>query len=225
MNHNEEMGFDRSQGSDEERFFLCVPERGEDCTFTVKDICTADDVTYDGALNNTLFEVSAGDAALIHDGAIGHVFDSNYVSVATGSFSSSDGGFNVPGNWSSSTLIGFQYSVGGDRVFLSAGILFGNVRVQQVTGGRSMASNSGDSSMASNSGDSSMAEVLGENSIAIIWGVDCKAKASLGSWICLSEWVMEDKWILKNVKVAKIDGKKLKADTFYKLENGKFIEV
>ena len=116
MNHNEEMGFDRSQGSDEERFFLCVPERGEDCTFTVKDICTADSVTYDGGLDNTLFEVSAGDAALIHDGAIGHVFDSNYVSVATGSFSSSDGGFNVSGDWSSSTLIGFQYSVGGEDI-------------------------------------------------------------------------------------------------------------
>ena len=136
MNHNEEMGFDRSQGSDEERFFLCVSERGEDCTFTVKDICTANSVTYNWVLDNTLFKVSAGDAALIHDRAIVHVFDSNYVSVATGSFSSSDGGFNVPGDWSSSTLIGFQYSVGGDRVFLSAGILFGNVRVQQVTGSR-----------------------------------------------------------------------------------------
>ena len=69
----------------------------------------------------------------------------------------------------------------------------GDSSMASNSGYRSMASNSGDSSMASNSGDSSMAEVLGENSIAIIWGVDCKAKASLGSWICLSEWVMEDR--------------------------------
>ncbi len=93
------------------------------------------------------------------------------------------------------------------------------------SGDRSMASNSGDRSMASNSGYRSMAEVSGSNSIAIGFGIDNKAKASLGNWLCLSEWKFTDKWILKTVKTAKVDGKKLKADTFYKLENGKFIKA
>ena len=33
-----------------------------------------------------------------------------------------------------------------------------------------------------------------------------------------------DEWILLSIKSAKGDGKKIKADTWYKLENGKFVE-
>jgi hypothetical protein len=72
----------------------------------------------------------------------------------------------------------------------------------------------------------SSAETQANDSFACALGIQNKAKASKGSWIVLSEWIEKnDKWILKSVKTAKVDGKKLKADTFYKLENGKFIEV
>jgi hypothetical protein len=63
----------------------------------------------------------------------------------------------------------------------------------------------------------------GENSICAAIGKDSIAKGIIGNWIVLSEF--DDKGKIICVKSAKIDGKKLKANTFYKLKNKKFIEV
>jgi len=87
-----------------------------------------------------------------------------------------------------------------------------------------LASNSGYGGLASNSGDRGLAETNGANSLAVAFGILSKAKACLNSYITISEWVYENNgWVLKTVKSAKIDGKKLKADTWYKLQNGKFV--
>jgi hypothetical protein len=72
----------------------------------------------------------------------------------------------------------------------------------------------------------SLASVEGKDSLAIAFGINSKAKSCQGSYITLSEWVEKDcTSILKTVKTAKIDGIKLKADTYYKLENGKFVKA
>jgi hypothetical protein len=69
------------------------------------------------------------------------------------------------------------------------------------------------------------AETNAKDSFACGLGIQNKAKASLGSWIVLSEWIeKENTWILKSVKTAKIDGKILKPDTFYKLSKGKIVK-
>ena len=66
----------------------------------------------------------------------------------------------------------------------------------------------------------------GKDAIAAAFGVEGKAKACLGSWIMLAEWKYENGgWHIADVKTAKIDGKKLKADTWYMLKNGEFEEV
>ena len=70
------------------------------------------------------------------------------------------------------------------------------------------------------------AAVGGKDAIAAAFGIEGKAKACLGSWIMLAEWVlMGGGWHIKTVKTAKIDGEKLKADTWYMLKNGEFEEV
>ena len=70
------------------------------------------------------------------------------------------------------------------------------------------------------------ASVGGKDAIAAACGIEGKAKACLDSWIMLAEWVlMGDGWHIKTVKTAKIDGEKLKADTWYMLRNGEFEEV
>ena len=70
------------------------------------------------------------------------------------------------------------------------------------------------------------ASVGGKDAIAAAFGIEGKAKACLGSWIMLAEWVfMGDGWHIKTVKTAKIDGEKLKADTWYMLKNGEFEEA
>ena len=90
-----------------------------------------------------------------------------------------------------------------------------------------LATNTGDSSAATNTGYSSAAIVGGKDSIACGLGIDNKAMACRGSFIVLAEWENDENrnWHIKHVKSAKIDGKKLKADTFYMLKNGRFVEV
>lgn len=79
----------------------------------------------------------------------------------------------------------------------------------------------------SNTGYRSAASVEGKESIAIVTGKDSKAKGSLGCWIVLTErgeWNDETCPIL-DVKAFKVDGEVVKADTWYKLIDGKAVEV
>ena len=64
-------------------------------------------------------------------------------------------------------------------------------------------------------------------------GYNSIAKAKVGSWITLAEWVdtgEEDErlyriYIPKCVKTEYVDGERIKEDTFYKLVDGEFVEV
>ena len=80
------------------------------------------------------------------------------------------------------------------------------------------------------SGDSAQITSEGKNSVVMAAGFDSMAKAKIGSWITLAEWVKvndDDKtiWKPKCVKTEYVDGEKIKEDTFYKLIDGEFKEV
>ncbi len=87
---------------------------------------------------------------------------------------------------------------------------------------------SGDSAQIGSSGDSAQINSTGEDSVICCAGHNSQVKAKKGSWITLSEWEYNDekgRYIPICVKTKFVDGKKIKADTFYKLINGKFKEV
>ena len=89
---------------------------------------------------------------------------------------------------------------------------------------------SGDSAQIGSSGDSAQITSEGKNSVVMAAGFDSMAKAKIGSWITLAEWVRvnnADKtiWKPKCVKTEYVDGEKIKEDTFYKLIDGEFKEV
>ena len=113
---------------------------------------------------------------------------------------------------------------------IKAGVNFILERAKNVktnTGYYSAATNTGDRSAATNTGHRSAATVDGKDSIACALGYDCKAKGALGCAIVVAErgdWNGETYPLLK-IKAAIVDGKKIKADTFYKLVGGKFVEV
>ena len=95
------------------------------------------------------------------------------------------------------------------------------------TGYRSAATNTGDQSAATNTGYRSVSIVEGKDSVAIVTGKDSKAKGALGCWIVLTErgdWNGEVYPIIE-VKAFKVDGEKIKTDTFYQLINGEAVEV
>ena len=85
---------------------------------------------------------------------------------------------------------------------------------------------SGDSAQIGSSGDYAQIESTGNHSVVMAAGNNSIAKAKIGSWITLAEWdYVDDVWIPICVKTEKVDGERIKADTFYKLVNGEFKEV
>ena len=87
---------------------------------------------------------------------------------------------------------------------------------------------SGDSAQIGSSGDYAQINSTGEDSVIMCAGDESRAKAKTGSWITLAEWKWSDKknrYIPVCVKTEYVDGVRIKADTWYKLENGKFVEV
>jgi hypothetical protein len=87
---------------------------------------------------------------------------------------------------------------------------------------------SGDYAQIGSSGDYAKIDSAGEDSVIMCAGNSSRAKAKVGSWITLAEWKWSDE---KNhnvpvcVKTEYVDGENVKADTWYQLKNGKFVEV
>lgn len=86
----------------------------------------------------------------------------------------------------------------------------------------------GDFAQISSSGKFAKIDSTGSDSVIMCAGCQSKAKAKIGSWITLSEWVYSEekhRYVPVCVKTEFVDGKKIKADTYYTLMNGEFCEV
>ena len=87
---------------------------------------------------------------------------------------------------------------------------------------------SGDGAQIGSSGNYAQIDSTGEGCVIMCAGINSVAKASKGSWITLSEWSYSDKkqrYIPVCVKTEFVDGEKIKADTYYKLDGGVFKEI
>ena len=120
-----------------------------------------------------------------------------------------------------------RYSVSANTGFYSVAINSGNDSLATNTGYKSSATSSGKQSAAISIGDKSLATVQGNESVAIVTGKDSMACGTLGSWIVLTERGDFDGEInpIKEVKAFKVDGVNIKENTFYRLINGKAVEV
>ena len=108
----------------------------------------------------------------------------------------------------------------------SAATNTGNRSAATNTGDYSAATNTGDYSAATNTGYCSAATVKGKESVAMAIGYNSKAKGSLGCFIVLAEYKkLGGECHIVDVKSEKVDGEKIKPDTFYKLINGEFVEA
>jgi len=79
-------------------------------------------------------------------------------------------------------------------------------------------------SKETNTGYQSAATNTGEEGCAISLGYKGKAKGAVGCWLTLAEWDDEARHRI-DVQTKIVDGKTIKADTFYILTNGKFVAV
>ena len=160
-----------------------------------------------------------------------------YYSVA--SATGRQGAASATGYYSVASATGDQgvASATGDRGVASA---TGRQGAASATSDWSVASATGDWGVASATGDWGAASATGyrgaasatgckgaasadnPTAIAVAWGLKCRAKGVLGAHIVCAEWE-DDKLI--GAKMARVDGDKIKADTYYMLKNGEFTEV
>ena len=137
-------------------------------------------------------------------------------SLSGGDGSSLSGGdrSSLSGGDGSSLSGGYGSSLsGGDGSSLSGG--YGS----SLSGGYGSSLSGGDRSSLSGRGKAQS----GENSIISIRGNGCKAKGGIGTVIVIvNEY--DDNYDIAEWKAGIIDGETLKPDTWYRLENGEFVE-
>ena len=87
---------------------------------------------------------------------------------------------------------------------------------------------SGDYAKIGSSGYYAKIDSTGADSVIMCAGYKSKAKAKIGSWITLTEWVYNEekgRYVPVCVKTEYVDGENIKADTYYQLIEGVFTEV
>ena len=111
------------------------------------------------------------------------------------------------------------------------------VTTQDVTGDYGVSSATGDSGVSSATGSGGVSSATGykgassaDNStaVAVAWGYESKAKGCIGAHIVCAEWKydnLNNDWVFVGAKMSIVDGVKIKADTYYTLRDGEFVEV
>ena len=136
------------------------------------------------------------------------------------------GAASATGNRGAASATGYQGAASATG-YRGAASATGNRGAASATGYRGAASATGNRGAASATGDQGAASATGEAGVALAAGYECKAMGALGCAICCverGEWDGETYPIIA-VKAAIVDGEKIKADTWYRLKNGEFVEV
>lgn len=113
----------------------------------------------------------------------------------------------------------------GLKGFLKACIDFTLEKTKYESNGTNL---SGDYAQIGSSGDSAQINSTGEDAVIMCAGRKSKAKGKKGSWITLAEWVKDEekgRYVPICVKTERVDGEKIKEDTYYTLNNGEFSGV
>lgn len=120
------------------------------------------------------------------------------------------------------------------------------VTMQDATEDYGVSSATGDSGVSSATGDCGASSVTGDcgassatgykgassadnsTAVAVAWGYKSKAKGCIGAHIVCAEWKYDkfkSDWFFVGAKMSIVDGVKIKADTYYTLRDGEFVEV
>ena len=103
----------------------------------------------------------------------------------------------------------------------------GNYAKIGSSGNDAQIGSSSDGAKISSSGCGAKIDSTGEDCVIMCAGINSVAKASKGSWVTLSEWSYSEekqRYIPICVKTEFVDGEKTKADTYYSLKGGVFVE-
>ncbi len=113
------------------------------------------------------------------------------------------------------------------RVFGKTSATSGYGAHSATSGNDAHSATSGERANSATSGYGAHSATSGNYAIACSIGRKASAKAALGCWIVLAEWYEGSDFNDARpigIKAVKVDGKKVKADTFYALKGGKIVE-
>ena len=98
------------------------------------------------------------------------------------------------------------------------------------TGDYGASSNTGNCGASSNTGYRGAAEANHPNSVAVAWGPESKAKGVKGATLVFAEWESnggrswkEETWTFKGSMMVRVDGERIKEDTWYTMRNGEIV--
>ena len=143
---------------------------------------------------------------------------------------------DATGDYGASSATGYK-GASSATGYKGASSATGNCGASSATGYKGSSSATGykgASSATGNCGASSATGYKGASSadnstaVAVAWGYESKAKGCIGAHIVCAEWRydnLNNDWVFVGAKMSIVDGVKIKADTYYTLRDGEFVEV
>ena len=162
-------------------------------------------------------------------------------SSATGDYGASSatgdyGASSATGNCGASSATG-DYGASSATGYKGASSATGNCGASSATGYNGASSATGDCGASSATGYKGASSADDENAVAVAWGYKSKAKGVLGSHLVFANWEYvgdedddsydrsePDAWELAGAVMVRVDGEKIKTDTWYTMKDGKVIE-
>ena len=147
-------------------------------------------------------------------------------SSATGDYGAS----SATGDYGASSATGYK---GASSATGSCGAssATGDYGASSATGYYGASSATGSCGASSATGYKGASSADHKDAVAVAWGYRGRAKGVLGSHLVLADWEGDDSWYwkpehweLKGAKMVQVDGKNIKPDTWYTMENGEIME-
>jgi hypothetical protein len=141
------------------------------------------------------------------------------------------GASSATGDYGASSATG-DYGASSATGYCGASSATGYKGASSATGDYGASSATGNCGASSATGYKGASSAEDKDSIAVAWGYHGKAKGVLGSYLVLADWEgdernywKQDRWSLKGAKMVRVDGEKIKENTFYTMVNGEIVEV
>ena len=127
-----------------------------------------------------------------------------------------------------------DYGASSATGYKGASSATGDKGASSATGDKGASSATGNCGASSATGYKGKSAAENQNSVAVAWGPEAMAKGVKGSTLVLAEWKRidndawywkEEAWEFVGSLMVRVDGEKVKENTWYTLKNGELMEV
>ena len=131
-----------------------------------------------------------------------------------------------------------DYGASSATGYKGASSATGDYGASSATGDYGASSATGDCGASSATGYKGASSAEDKDAVAVAWGYKSKAKGVLGAFLVFADWEYtgseddteydrnnQSAWVLNGAKMVQVDGKNIKPNTWYTIENGEIAEV